>query len=82
MRDAELGPTEISGGCQGIEDVSRVFGPKRLEVGRQADLPSSVHFGRFALQFRELYLGGDHRVGSRNVELEVELELDQLVDVP
>jgi len=48
----------------------------------QANLPSAVHLGRFAVEFRELQLDGNGGVPCWDFELKLELVFQQVVDVP
>ena len=48
----------------------------------EADFPSPVHLGRFAVELRQGDLGRGGRVGHGNVELHFELVLQHLVDIP
>lgn len=48
----------------------------------KTDFSSSVHFGRLAVQLWQNHLDWSRWVGRWDLELEVELVLDQLVDVP
>ena len=60
----------------------RVLCPEWLEVNREADLASAVHFGGLAVQLGQLYFGRRGGVGGGDLKLPVELILDQVVDVP
>lgn len=59
-----------------------VLGPKRLEMHCQADLPPSIHLLGLAVELRELELRCGSWVGDRDIELEIELVLEEVVDVP
>jgi hypothetical protein len=51
-------------------------------VNIEADFATSVHFVSLAIQLRELHLDWSGWIGCGNLELEVELESDEVVDVP
>lgn len=48
----------------------------------KADLASTVHLMRLAIKLRQLHLNGSRGIRGRDLELEVEFELDVLVNVP
>eukprot|EP00958_Prasinococcus_capsulatus_P027632 scaffold5725_cov387-Prasinococcus_capsulatus_cf.AAC.6 len=51
-------------------------------MDREANFPTSIHFGGLAVQLRQLQLGCRHWVGDWYLELEVELILQQVVHIP
>lgn len=53
--------------------VRLIFRPQRLEVDREADLATTVHLGRLAVQLRQFDLRRGGRIGYRNLELQVKL---------
>ena len=63
-------------------EVRRVLRPERLEMDRQTDRPSAVHFRRLPIEHGDPDLGRRRRVGGREVELEGELVAEEVMDVP
>lgn len=51
-------------------------------MATEADLSSAVHLAGLSVELGQHDLEGRHRVRDRQLELQVELVLDHLVDVP
>ena len=59
-----------------------VLRPERLEVNGEANLAAAVHLCSLPLQLRQLNLRRYCWVCRRDVKLEVELILDEIVHIP
>ena len=62
--------------------MRHILRPEWFEMATEADLSSAVHLAGLAVELGQHDLEGRHRVRHRQLELQVELVLDHLVDVP
>lgn len=59
-----------------------VLGPQRLKMNGETNLAASVHLRRLAVKLRQFKLRSSGRIRHRDIKLQVEFILEEIVHVP
>jgi len=63
-------------------EMRTVLCPERLEVNREANLSSAIHFGSLSVEFWKLNFRTSLWVCHWNIKLQIKLILEKIMDVP